>query len=102
MKGVGTIIAETISTFGIKSKGCSSCEKLANELNQVGPDLVELNLDFYVTKFKESIKTWRREHSKIVPVPPDAVLKKFLQYAIAKSRESALVSHDNHTVENSN
>lgn len=84
-KGVGTIISETLETFGISKSGCG-CSDLANELNKLSPEEIETNLDNFVVKFRSSISKWRKNNTKLVPAPPDFVLRRFLLYAISKSR----------------
>lgn len=86
MRGVGTVIRESLHAFGISDNGCG-CTTLANEMDSFGADRVEANLDVFVEKMQESIKRWRRG-SLLIPQPPSFVVKELISYAIKKSRES--------------
>lgn len=85
-KGPGTIIRETLHSFGITDNGCG-CTALANEMDQVGADRVEAQLDIYVSKMNESIKRWRRNSGLPLPQPPSLVIKELILYGIRKSRQ---------------
>lgn len=91
MKGVGTIIRETLSCFAINDVGCG-CTALANEMDAAGPDTVEQELQSYTEKMKESIKRWRRENNSIIPAPPEATIRLLIVYAISKSRSSLVLA----------
>jgi hypothetical protein len=88
VKGVGSIIRETLQTFYIQDKGCGGCKALADEMDAVGPDVVEAKLEHYVKEMGESIKSWRKLTGTPIPVPPALVCRQFILYAVGKSRSS--------------
>lgn len=87
-RGVGTIVTELLSSVGLSRHGCG-CTDLANKWNRMGPDAIEEDLDNQVLAFKESIKKWRQNNTRLVPTPPNLVLRSLLIYAVGKSREES-------------
>lgn len=85
-KGPGTILRETLRLFGITDNGCG-CTELANEMDSVGPVVVQEKFEEYVQKMKESIKRWRRNTGLPIPPPPEITVRKLLQFALSKSLE---------------
>lgn len=86
MAGVGTVIKELLFSLGIRSNEGCSCTALAQEMDRVGPEHIEKNLDLYVDKMLGSIKKWRRENHSILPTPPRIVVEKLILYGISRSR----------------
>jgi len=88
MAGVGETIRTTLAAFGIYSlEGCY-CTTLAKKMDEDGPEEVEKKLEYYVKEMKESIKQWRRQHTTILPSPPELVIRQLIIYGIQKSKES--------------
>lgn len=89
--GPGTIIKQELAKFGIEAKaeGCK-CNELAAMMDRVGPDIVEKDIDKYVNKMRESIKSWK---SKLpIPTPPDFVIRQLILHGVKRSRESRIIS----------
>jgi len=88
-KGIGTVIKELLSAWGITSHYGCGCTDLAIEMDSVGTDVVELQLDEYTQKMSYSIRNWRLSSGIPFPIlhPPMFLIKKLIQYAIKKSRE---------------
>lgn len=87
MKGPGTIIRETLKKFGITDNGCG-CTALANEMDSVGPNYLELHLDEYTQKMKDSISRWKKISGLPIPQPPEVTIRILLLFAIQQSSNS--------------
>lgn len=86
-RGVGTIITQALEAWYIRhTQGCP-CASIAAEMDQVGPDKVEQQLDSYAERMQESARVWRRETGVPLPTPPLAILKSLINYGIKKHRE---------------
>lgn len=85
VKGVGTIITETLSAFGITGYVGCGCAALATKMNEAGPEKVQKELDYYTEQMKISINKWRDQHYNLIPPPPEFVIRKFISYACEKS-----------------
>lgn len=88
MIGVGTQIHNILASNGIKVNETCACEDLRKEMDHRTPEYIEENVEIYAHKMKLSIQRWRG--SKPIPIPPKAVLIKFIKYACNKSKQSRL------------
>ncbi len=86
---VGSYIKNFLKKFRIRPHVGCSCYSLAEEMDRVGPDVVEKEIDSYTDKMYESIKDWRRTRSGLIPVPqpPRIVIYETIQFAILMVRE---------------
>jgi len=84
---IGTIIRETLAAWQIKSHGCSACNEVMTEMNRVGVDKVEQNLEYFKKRMSDSIRQWRRENHSRIPQPPLYVIELLIRYAVAKAHQ---------------
>jgi len=92
IRGTGTIIRETLAAWKITAHSGCGCTEIAAEMDAVGADVVEQNLDHYVDRMYESVKLWRSSGNtlqQVLPLPPKVLVKELIQYAITKHREEA-------------
>ena len=78
----GTRIQQAlIQLFRISGFAGCGCDELAREMNEVGPEKIKANLDYYVERMFKSIKKWRTMKKTPIPQPPKIVIKSFILWA---------------------
>lgn len=85
MAGVGTTIKKELASWGIKPKAGCSCIDLAREMDRVGIQAIENNLESYTDRMYDSIKEWRSTSRMPVPQPPKFIVKLLIEWAIQKN-----------------
>lgn len=88
MAGVGSKIKEELATWGIYPRKKCRCKSLAQEMDKVGPDAVEENIDYYTQEMYDSIKEWRSTSRLPVPQPPLFTIKLLIGWAVRSVRSS--------------
>ena len=91
MAGVGRHIRRRLSRLGysVDPVGGCHCWQLAQEMDRLGPDGCEAELDRLTVEMLDSIKRWRAHRGGVlgaVTRPPPCVVRSFITWAIQQSR----------------
>jgi len=97
-RGVGTIITEELGRYGITSGAGCDCAALSAELDEVGPEVIEEKFDYYVDRFRQSIKKWRGSGGLriLLPPPPKFVIIDLLRWGIEEYRLECALQDQTH------
>lgn len=82
----GDALEQDLNRWGIKQRpheGCG-CKKLQTLMNNLGPNGCLRRLDELVTRMRASIEEWK-EGSRLIPTPPNLLIKLFIKRAIDRS-----------------
>jgi len=86
MAGPGTEIKRVLESFGITAHSGCGCTELASEMDRIGVDKLEKEIDRYSKAMHESVKRWRGDRP--IPTPPLSIIKLLITYGIRRSRNS--------------